>query len=194
MSDNSGPILDVGSGELPVSSILFGKSHDDVKSMDKSFLFSKQCLENYNVDSILQFFTNKTDITDYGFVTGNRPCSAIESIVLKCSSENKPFFLQTCDCEIPRMYNDWSDYFASFRELDGKVKFYEDFVYNVDISEDTLEKIIDKNSISFIRYDKANKRPRYYLTQIRDISKKYQTDKIAPPTGKVVFETENELE
>ena len=186
-------ILDVGSGELPVSSLLFGQSRGLVESMDKEFLLSSDCLGEYNVDANLEYFDITTNIDSYDFITGNRPCSAIKPIIMKCTAENKPFIVQACDCDIPGIYANWKDYSESFKELDGPIYFYGDYIYNVD-SSNAIKNLIDRNSIRKIQIPGIKMRSRFNFAAYRDIAKKFLVENIPKPTGIAIEEIQNELE
>ena len=107
-------------------------------------------------------------------VVGCAPCSAIDSMVYVCHKYKKPYYIVTCDCEIPtvwafrKKYNidhemniqdgrrellidpeTLSSYNYRWRklltELDCNIKFVGDVAYNVDASEEEVRKIILEN-------------------------------------------------
>lgn len=104
-------ILDVGPGVVAHSSILLGQDKYNVRAMDKYFWLSDKCLEKLNVDAVSKYLTKDIPVDDYDMVVGRLPCSAIDTIVYLCSKYNKPYFIKTCDCEIPPLdyfYKKWN--------------------------------------------------------------------------------------
>ena len=98
--DKRARILEVGSGEVPYSSILLGRDGYNVTSMD-NFCVSEDCLAKFNVKSFRQMFNAKTSVKNYDIVVARRPCSAIENIVANCHREKIPYFMRLCGCNAP---------------------------------------------------------------------------------------------
>lgn len=104
-------ILDVGPGVVAYSSILFGQDKHNVSAMDKYFWLSDESLSKLKVNAISRYLTQDASIDDYDIVVGKLPCSAIDTIVYLCKKYNKPYFIETCDCEMPTMeyfYKKWN--------------------------------------------------------------------------------------
>lgn len=126
-------ILEVGSGSIPYSSILLADDLDGISSMDE-FVVSNESLKSFKINPINRYFTEKDTISEYDMIVGQKPCSAIAEIVKKCGKENKPYFLQLCECNSPT--NDlhgWKDYLTA---IDHNIKFstrYK-YAYNLDSS------------------------------------------------------------
>ena len=145
-------ILDVGAGGIPLTSFLFTTSFDDVSSMDK-FLLSEDFLKSQNINPINKYYTKHTDISDYDFVVGRKPCSAIPSIVETCSKANKPYFLELCGCHLDHMKladgttpSSWEEVLP---EIDPNIAFIQDYAFNIDASESQIVKIIEHTSPQF---------------------------------------------
>lgn len=131
VGNNKINILEVGSGSVPYSSILLANDLDGISSMDE-FLVSDESLKSFNINPLNRYFTEKDSVSDYDLIIGQKPCSAIAEIVKKCGKENKPYFLQLCQCNSPT--NDltgWKDYLTA---LDHKIRFSIrcNYAYNLD--------------------------------------------------------------
>ena len=103
-------ILDVGTGTVPFSSILLGRDMPNISAMDEYFWFSDESLKNMNVTALKEYFTPKTPIDNYDMIVGRAPCTAIDSIVYLCSKYKKPYFIETCECNVPSLdyfYRKW---------------------------------------------------------------------------------------
>lgn len=164
-------ILDVGAGNIPTSSIIIAKDAGRVGAMDKRFRIPNKTLNNLNVDARRELFNARTDIDGYDMVVGRFPCSAIDSIVYVCNKYNKPYFIETCDCEIPSpevFYKRWSIdksvqeikqfwkmadekikenslynlWQIMLPELDKNIQFNGLYAYNMGSSNDDVEKLI----------------------------------------------------
>ncbi len=149
-------ILDVGPGEIPISSIAFTKSAGEVSAMDKNFYLATQCLRALNINGMEEYFTEETDISNYNYVVGKCPCSAIEPIVRVCAKQNKPYFIELCDCNLPyRPYlikldeNGWqlSPWQTILPEIDPNIKFYDNYAFNLDVTPAQVKKAEEKHSI-----------------------------------------------
>lgn len=137
-------ILEVGSGQVPHSSIILAKECKNVSSMDK-FIMSPTCLERLGVQAIHGYFNSSTDVSDFDFVVGQRPCSAIESMVATCQQDNKPYFIELCDCNLNEIakrdgvYRNWQQILPS---IDPDVKFVDNVAFNVDITERQMSNLL----------------------------------------------------
>lgn len=134
IGNNKVNLLEVGSGEVPYSSILLAHDLGKITSMDH-FLLSDESLKSLNVNPINDYFNKDTDISDFGFIVGQRPCSVIAEIVKQCTKDKKPYFLQLCECNSPTHDIDgWQKYLKLF---DPKIKFSKRsyYAYNLDSPE-----------------------------------------------------------
>ena len=125
-------ILDIGSGQVPYSSILLANDNvGDIDSMDK-FVISNTSIKKLKVTPHNEYFTEKTPVTDYEFIVANRACSAIPHIVATCAKYKKPYFIKLCSCEAPNhQIEGWKDFLST---LDENISFNdEDFAYNLDL-------------------------------------------------------------
>lgn len=140
-------ILDVGAGKIPSTSLWLAQNMKKVTSMDDSFYLSKVSLKNMGVESKEMYFNSATPVDEYSFVIGRCPCYAIKHMVKKCSEANVPYLIKLCDCDIVvaekymKNKNVWADILP---EYDKNVKLYNDFAYNLDISERQLVNLIER--------------------------------------------------
>lgn len=146
-------ILDVGAGDIPYSSILLGDSKQAVTTMDRKFELGPDVLERLNVEQKLEYFTNGTDISKYDLVVGQRPCSAIEKMVKECVKQNKPYFIELCNCHIPPSKTPgkpavWSEILP---EIDAYVRFYGDYAFNLDATEEQVRQVIEDHEFFKMR-------------------------------------------
>lgn len=124
-------ILEVGSGDVPYSSILLGRSLNNISSMDK-FIISNESLEKLGITPFDQYFSNETNVDNYDIVVGQKPCSAIIPIVKNCANSNTPYFLQLCECNAPtRDLSSWKEVLSLY---DPNIKFskHYDYAYNLE--------------------------------------------------------------
>ena len=180
-------ILDVGSGQVPYSSILLGQKFSEVSSMDNEFIMSSMSLRKMNVYAHEEYFKTTTTIEQYDMIVGRSPCTAIDSIVYLCAKYKKPYCLVLCDCSIPtkeffcKKYNidpksisdvepetslaDYLDYLKKYKgtelpwqsllpAIDNNIKFYGNFAYNIDVSEQKVADIINTHNENRRRYNR----------------------------------------
>jgi len=141
-------VLDVGAGAFPLSSIKLAKRNDNISAMD-NFIVSDELIKRLNVNPIEKYFGYKTDISNFDYIIGLKPCYAIGSIVEKCKKENKPYFLHLCNCgaseyalsRFKMLIGDWKQILP---EVDSDVKFANVYATNIDISQEKLRKIVYK--------------------------------------------------
>lgn len=98
--DKDVEILDIGSGAVPYSSLLFAsKGYKNITTMDStSCKLSEEKLNDFGIKHVTGIFDRNTDISAYDFLTGRKPCDAIRAIVSKCTMEKKPFDISLCTC------------------------------------------------------------------------------------------------
>lgn len=151
MSSKNTKLLDVGAGVIPFSSILFAKEYEYVSAMDK-FALTIEFLESLDVHGIEEYFTSNTDISNYDLIVGRNPCSAIPHIVENCAKNNKPYIIELCECELPdinpftgKSVKGWDEILPY---VDNKIRFYNDFAYNIDATDSQATKIFDKYEIN----------------------------------------------
>lgn len=129
--NNNTNILEVGSGKIPYSSMLIAQDLGHVNSMDK-FAISNESLKSMDINPLKEYFNENTQIDNYDFVVGNKPCTAIQHIVKLCTKAKKPYFIGLCDCETPTKRLDYWDTYLKL--IDKKIKFSKnyEYAYNVD--------------------------------------------------------------
>lgn len=125
-------ILDVGSGQIPYSSILL--AHDnmgEIDTMDK-FAISNKSISNLECTPHDEYFGSKTNVHDYDLIVANRACSAIEHIVTNCVAQRRPYLIKLCACNAPEgTIESWEDY---LRVIDPKIGYtQDDYAYNLDL-------------------------------------------------------------
>lgn len=140
--------LDVGAGLHPKSSLYLVGKFKKVSAIDKEFLLSVESLSGMKIHPIEGTFTAETDIVGYDFIGGRFPCSAIEAIVSKCVKEKKPYFIQLCDCNLPKnpdpiKYPVWT-WAQILTPIDPNIRFYGSCAYNVRVPERKIKRLIDK--------------------------------------------------
>ena len=137
-------VLDVGAGAFPLSSIKLTRASRNVTAMDE-FIVSDNLIKSKNVNPLNQYFDYNTDVSNYDFVVGLKPCSAIGKIVEVCKNENKPYFIHLCNCSaldfaLTRFNSFAGDWKQILPEIDSSVKFVNVFATNIDMSEDKLKR------------------------------------------------------
>lgn len=155
-------ILDVGAGMYPKSSIRLAQSFDNISVLDKQFILSKDSMKSMNVTALETMFDVNTQITEYDFIVGRRPCSAIENIV-KLSTENqKPYFIELCNCSLPKnpdplIYSDWGWKYI-LPKIDPDIQFTNVYAYNLgsrnEYARNMIEKYAPTETVSEKRYTK----------------------------------------
>lgn len=112
--------LEVGSGKIPYSSILLARILGGITSMDK-FVVSDETLRSIDINPEDSYFKAGTDVSEYDFVTGNKPCSAIEPIVSSCVVAKKPYIIKLCPCDAPNQkLENWP---RILKKYDKHIKF-----------------------------------------------------------------------
>ena len=146
---NDTHILDVGAAFIPYSAFLEGEVFSEVSTMDYNFLLPDETMKSLNVNAIHSLFDKDTKVSQYDAVVGKQPCTAIEHMVRNCKYEDKPYFIQLCECGLPNRFNDIDNEYYSWKDLlpfiDPNVRFYRDYAFNVDASESQVKKIIDSH-------------------------------------------------
>ena len=146
-------ILDVGPGRVPYSSLEIATKTKKVSAMDKNFLFALDSLKAMNVFAQESYFGKDSSIDEFDFIVGRFPCSAIPYIVSKCKAQNKPYFLQLCECALFDKNVEILDDFASagkyswieiLPDLDPNIKFYEDYAFNIGSSVEQVGRAIQR--------------------------------------------------
>ena len=125
--DKNVKILEVGSGEVPFSSIILGNDGYNITTMD-NFYISPECLSHFNVKSFRQLFNDTTRVKDFDIVVGRRPCSAIVSIVASCKRDKVPYFMKLCGCKSPT--GNISGWMPILTGLDRGIVFDSTYAYN----------------------------------------------------------------
>lgn len=124
-------ILDLGAGEFPLSSFMIAQNADDVTTQDKEFMFYDETISGLGCKPKQEIFTKDTDLSNYDFVVGNKPCEATLDMIANCAKNNLPYFIDICNCAIPslvslsRVSDDvWQNI---MRELDPRIQFVVDY-------------------------------------------------------------------
>lgn len=143
-------LLDVGSGEIPATSIFFAEKFQDVTSMDYSIIFKQKTLKPLKVELRKEYFSESTDVSKFDFVVAKYPCSAIIPIVKACTRDGKPYLIKLCAHDVPSKVpgyrEDWREgWRETLPEFDDQIKFYDEYAYHIDLPEDEVKKIIDEH-------------------------------------------------
>ncbi len=142
-------ILDVGAGELALSSVLMhDKTHHQIDALDSDDFFIEDRLASFfNVKLINKRFKPSTDTKNYDILMGFTPCKATLTLVQNAIKNNKPYFIKYCPCGLPEdkktgnTSRDWLNY---LKDYDPNVNVYDEYIYNLDVSQSQLEKLTDK--------------------------------------------------
>lgn len=144
--DSNAKILDVGPGRVPLTSFMFKERFDQVYAMD-NFLLSDEFIKATGVEPLRQYFNNSTDISNYDYIVGKRPCSAIHSIVETCAKQNKPYFLELCNCNLKQYRtkdglkpSEWEDVLF---DIDPNITFLDSYAFNIDASKSQVMRSIE---------------------------------------------------
>lgn len=144
-------LLDVGPGQIPYSSFLFGEHYGTVSAMDKNFYLPTETMKHMNINPVEQFFTAETSVADFDIVVGKAPCSAIEHIVRQCAAQGKPYFIELCDCALPNKKPyvvDWFGWQDILPDIDEYVKFYtasSTYAFNLgDVTVEQAKRVISQ--------------------------------------------------
>lgn len=141
-------ILDIGSGEVPASSIITASLGHKVTSQDALIILPKQLLENLDVSLEKSYFDKNSKVNNFDFVVGKYPCNAILPIVEVCSQNNTPYLIKLCNHNIPNFKFETLDWREGWKrilpDIDKYIKFYDEYAFNIDLSESSVQKIIDE--------------------------------------------------
>lgn len=127
--DKDVKILEVGSGEVPYTSLIMAKDGYNITSIGE-FQLPDECLERLHLKSYRGLFTETTKVKDFDVVVGRRPCSAIRPMVTNCAKEEVPYMIRLCACELPRQ--DIYDWRWILEKKDPNIRFSQSYVYNMD--------------------------------------------------------------
>ena len=122
-------ILEVGSGEIPYTSLIMAKDGYDITSIGE-FELSDECLSRLHLKSYRGLFKESTEVKDFDVVVGRRPCSAIQPMVTNCAEQGVPYLIRLCSCELPR--HDIYDWRWILTKKDPNIKFKDSYAYNID--------------------------------------------------------------
>ncbi len=142
-------ILDVGAGELALSSLLIHEKTDkQVDAIDiNEFYIEKNLMSKFNINLINIRFKPLTKVKKYDLITGYAPCKATLALVKNAKKHNKPYLLKYCLCGLPEdiKYSNPNEYWKNYlSEIDPNVKVFDGYIYNLDITNSQFEKLIDK--------------------------------------------------
>jgi len=157
-------ILDVGAGDFPYSSILLGENFQNVSSMDSKFELSPETLARLNVSTKEEYFSTNTDLSGYDVIVGQRPCSAIAHMVTECAKQNKPYFIELCNCHIPpsKTPGKPATWHEILPEIDAYVRFYGGYAFNIDATEEQVKKVMEEHEFFRIREKYFNEKLSLY--------------------------------
>ncbi len=171
-------ILDVGSGEIPSSSILLGGLKHKVTTMDSLIILPKDALSNLNVTLDKRYFGKNTPVSNFDFIVGKYPCGAIIPIVEECAKANKPYLIKLCNHNIPNFHFDTKDWREGWKrilpDIDSYIRFYDEYAFNIDLSDESVKKIIDLYECEIPRCQKQTIIP---LVDTSDFDLKFSTSK-----------------
>ena len=153
--NSSARILDIGPGKIPASSILLGQNHDMVTAMDSHFDITDTALSRLHVKPVTAYFKKETPVEEFDFITGNKPCSAIESIVQACAKANKPYYIELCSCDVPyRAHMGDKHNYPAFGwenilpDYDSHIKFSGPIAYNIDATANQMNTLVNEAKIA----------------------------------------------
>ena len=121
--------------------------------MDK-FLLSTTALKKLGINGIDTMFDENTQVSQYDFVVGQCPCSAIENMVINSAKENKPYFIELCKCNLDSIaardgaYRNWQELLP---EYDSQIKFVGDYAFNLDCSENQVKNLLYETQKNLIQ-------------------------------------------
>lgn len=164
-------ILEVGSGTIPYASIKLAEFDKNVSSLDVDFMVSAEALKNMKVNPLTQKFKKDTPVDEYDFIVGKFPCEAIEPMVEACSKANKPYLIKLCNHPMSSaskyiiFLNDWR---SVLPKIDPNVKFYGEYAFNIDATEEQIKKLIDFHENCIPENEKENRRsPTVFTSTVR---------------------------
>lgn len=136
--------LEVGSGKVPYSSMMLARDLNEITSMDR-FVVSDETLKCMDINPIDDYFSPGTNVSEFDFVTGNKPCSAIEPLVSSCVFAKKPYLIKLCPCDAPNQkLENWS---AVLKKYDKNIKFSKNFeiACNLDANFENFDQTYEIN-------------------------------------------------
>lgn len=142
-------ILDVGAGEMAIASLLMGKHTDrQIDAIDSDrFFIDDELASRFNVRLKQKKFRPTHKTNRYDLLIGFTPCKATYTLVENAVKHNKPYFLTHCVCGIPeerRNFDIETDWYNYLKEIDPKVQVREGYIYNMDISNKQLNKLVSR--------------------------------------------------
>lgn len=156
-------VLEVGAGMYPKSAIALAKSFKHVTAIDKQFILSFNSMDCMHVNALEQSFDVATQIADYDFIIGRRPCSAIEPMVKLAAKEKKPYFIELCNCALPKNPDPSINKNWSWKNIlpnhDPDIQFTSAYAYNLGSDNNIAKKIIEEKmpATIFEKYNKNSK-------------------------------------
>lgn len=165
-------ILDVGSGDIPASSIIIAETLGQATSMDTAINLPETTLERLGVEPKKQLFDKSTSVKGYDMVVGKYPCSAIVPIVTNCAKDGVPYIIKLCNHDIPipntpKYIVDWQQGWQSvLPDIDAYIKFYDEYAFNVDLPEEKVKQIIDEHEKNIPRFQKQQTNPEITFSKV----------------------------
>lgn len=139
-------VLDVGCGKIPLSSSLIASGRDKpVIAMDSRVNLPNEAMERLNLIKSSNFFDMDTILDGIDVVVGDKPCTAIESIVKKSSQEGKQYLLRLCDCYAPDQKMGVDSWGERLKGLDDRIVIDRsgEFVTNLPISQKYFSDVVE---------------------------------------------------
>lgn len=139
-------VLDVGCGKIPLSSSLIASGRKKpVVAMDSRVNLPNEAMEKLNLIKVDTLFDMDTSLDGVDVVVGDKPCTAIESIVKKSTQEGKQYLLRLCDCYAPDQklgVDSWQD---RLKGLDDGIVIDRtgEFVTNLPVSQKYFSDVVE---------------------------------------------------
>lgn len=92
--------LDVGAGQIPLSSFMLADGHENISAMDHFFI-PTQTIERFHVTPRDEYLTPLTDVSEYEMLIANTPCAGTRDMIRVAAENNLPYFIRFCDCGLP---------------------------------------------------------------------------------------------
>ncbi len=131
---NNKNILEVGCGIIPILANIIYEHNNKITLCESNVL-----INDNNLNIINDKFNINTNIDNYDFIYGFRPCMATESIIKNCLTNHKEFSIYTCMCALQpnEEYNNFSkdnwDYKKWHEYLIYIANKYNDGTFNIKI-------------------------------------------------------------
>lgn len=172
LTSPSAKVLDVGSGDIPASSIIMAETFGQTTSMDTAIELPETTLERLGVEPQKQLFDKSTSVKGYDMVVGKYPCSAIVPMITNCAKDGVPYIIKLCNHDIPipntpKYISDWQQGWQSILpDIDSYIKFYDEYAFNVDVPEEKVKQIIDEHERNIPSFQKQQTKPEITFSKV----------------------------